>query len=85
MFKRNCTYKYSSDAFPIQSGLKEGCTVFLLLFNVALECDIKKVQENPNGQKLNGAHQFLVQADDVNLLIKDINATKKNTGILKSK
>jgi hypothetical protein len=35
-----------------------------LLFNY----DIKKIQENQLGLKFNGPHQFLVCADDVNLL-----------------
>jgi hypothetical protein len=37
------------------------------LFNFALECAIKKVQENRVELKLNGTHQLLAYAD-VNLL-----------------
>jgi hypothetical protein len=31
-----------SDSFPLQDGLKQGDTLLPLLFNFALECDIRK-------------------------------------------
>jgi hypothetical protein len=68
-----------SNSFPIQNGLKHGDALSLLLFNVALEYGIRQVQENQVGLKLNGTHQLLAYADDVNLLRDDIGTINRNT------
>jgi hypothetical protein len=49
-----------------------------LLFNFALENNIRKVQENQVGLKSIGTHQLLLYDHDVNLLGNNKKTTKKN-------
>jgi len=74
--------KYLSDVFPIKNGLKQWDALSPLLFNFALKYEIRRVQVNQNGLKLNGAHRLLVNADDVTILGRSIHTRKKNTEAL---
>jgi hypothetical protein len=60
--------KHLSHNFPIQNGLNEGDALSPVLFDLALEYDIRKVKEKQVGLKLNGIHQLQVYVDDVNVL-----------------
>jgi hypothetical protein len=47
-----------------------------------LEYAIKSVPENQEGLKLNGTHEPLASADDINIMRKNIDTIKKKTGLL---
>ena len=74
--------KNLSEMFPIRNGLKQGDAVSPLLFNFALEHTIKRVQVNQDGLKLNGTHQLLAYADDVNILGGSARTVKENAEAL---
>jgi RNA:NAD 2'-phosphotransferase (TPT1/KptA family) len=67
--------KKLSDMFSITKGLKQGDALSVLLFNFAVEYTI---QLNQHGWKLNGTHQLLVYADDVNMLGESVFTIKKH-------
>ena len=85
---RNDTYsrvrigKYLSEVFLIRNDQKLGDVLSPILFIYALNYAIRRVQENQDGLKLNGTHQLLVHANDVNILVGSVLSVKKNTEAL---
>ena len=73
-------YLYSS--FTIHNGFKHSDALSPLLFNSALECAIRRVQESSLGLDMNDTHQVLDYADDVNLIGNDIRTIERNADVL---
>jgi len=71
-----------TDRYPIRNGLKQGDALWSLLFNFALDYANRMVQVNQDGLKLNGTHQLLDYADDVNILGGSILTLKEKVEIL---
>ena len=70
------------DRFHIRNGLKQGDALSPMLLSFALEYAIRRVQVNQDGLKLNGTHQILAYADDVNILGGSIHTLKENAEAL---
>jgi len=64
--------------FSFRKGLKQGEALSPLLFTFSLVYAIRRVQINQDGFKLNGAHQLLVYADDINIWGRRLHTIKNN-------
>jgi hypothetical protein len=81
-YSRDRVGKNLYNMFPIRNGLKQGDVLSPFLFNFALEYAIRSIQVNLEGLKLNGTHELLVYADDVNILGGSLHTMKKNVETL---
>jgi hypothetical protein len=70
------------DIFPFNNGLKQGDGLLPLLFNFTLEYAIRRVKVKQDSLQLNGTHQLLVYADDINILGGCIHTIMNNTASL---
>ena len=55
-----------------------------LLFNIAFEYAVRRVQVNQEGLKVNDTLQRLVYADDINILNRSVHTTKNTEALLVS-
>jgi len=81
-YSRGLVGKNLSDMFPFRNGLKQGDALSPLLFNFALEYAIRRAQVNQAGLQLNGTHELLIYANDVNMLGGSVHTIKENAEAL---
>ena len=74
--------KNLSDRFPIRNGLKHGDALTLCFSILPCSMPLGGFRVNQNGLKLNGTHQILAYADDVNILEGSVHTVKKNAEAL---
>ena len=69
---------YLSSSFFIENCLKQGDALSPLLFNFSVEYAIRKVVETSLSLDMNGTHEVLAYADNVNLIGDDIRSIEIN-------
>ena len=74
--------KYLSVMFRVKNGLKEVDVLSPLLVNFALEYAIGWDQVNQVYLQLNGTHQLVVYAADVNILARSVHTVKEKAETL---
>jgi hypothetical protein len=77
-YSRDRLGKSLSDIFPIKKVLKQGAVLSPPVLNFALECAVRRVQVNQDGLKLDGTHQHLAYAHDVNICGRILHTVKEN-------
>jgi hypothetical protein len=77
-YSKICICRHFSDRFFIQNGLKQGDVSLSVILYFALEYAIRKVQDNQVRLELNGTHQLLAYAGDVNLQGDNMDTVKIN-------
>ena len=58
--------------FPIRNGLKQRDALSPLLFSIAFDFTIRRVEVKQDSLKLNSTHRLLVYAEDVNILGRSV-------------
>jgi len=74
--------KHLSDLFPIRNDLKQRDALSPLLFQLCFRLRRFEGSGKPDGLKLNGKHQLLVYADNVNILGGNVHTIKKTIDAL---
>jgi hypothetical protein len=70
--------------FVWQVVIKNGDVLSPLLFNFPFQYAIRTVQTNQEGLKLNGTHQILIYADNINILGETVHIIKTPDDLLVS-
>jgi len=81
-YSRVRVVKNLSLVFPIRNCLKKEDALLSLLFKFTLDYAIRRVQVIQDGLKLNGTHQLLLYAADVNVLGGSVRTVKGNAEAL---